>query len=843
MPTLRTLASFRSTNRMHPDCPTESPQADRLLEQAIKQVHALVPPLWPLADYVAVNPFFGLSDQPFLQAAEALGKVRDCTLLMPRSYFKQLVSAGRLADADVKAAFSQCLHEHPAWYESMRLDDLGAWLTQTGSDSKTDRVRTVADSVDEHLGSSWSSHIINDITRHCAAHFDQGQAGWPSPWQADSLYSAWREAARLSWRMDLLGLKGFRDLVDRLPEDPQQAVSELLTRMDIHPSRWGQFLLAEIFSIAGWASYIRYQVRDDENSGRQNNDLTGLLAIRLAYDSALLKMPGNPCPFALVPEKCPKEFGTEPSPAPDKDLLARHVFQVAAERAYRESLLESLTARKQPAETTTDKKLQMVFCIDVRSEVFRRHLESLDDSIETFGFAGFFGIPFEYLPPGSATGQAQCPVLLKPGIHMRQRPVGASPAESMRWTEDRLLTQKKQTVWKLFQTSATSTFSFVESLGLGFIAKLAVDSFGISRGAHHARPGRGTDQQGCAPGPDIHAPENRGLDANARLDLAENLLRNLGLTSGFAPLVVFCGHASEVTNNPYKAALDCGACGGHSGEPNARVAASLLNDRQVRQGLEQRGIVIPDTTWFIAAVHNTTTDEITLCDTHLVPPSHTGLESQIMDWLAKAGQLARQERCPRLGATQESEILHRARDWGEVRPEWGLAGNATLIVAPRSRTKGLNLGGRAFLHSYDHRLDPELKVLELIMTAPMVVANWINMQYYASAVDPVAFGSGDKLIHNVVGRFGVLQGNGGDLMTGLPLQCLQDGNGLQHEPLRLLVVIEAPRASVESIIHKHQTVQNLARNGWLALVVLDQDRYYRWIAQEHWAEESQFRGN
>jgi hypothetical protein len=54
-------------------------------------------------------------------------------------------------------------------------------------------------------------------------------------------------------------------------------------------------------------------------------------------------------------------------------------------------------------------------------------------------------------------------------------------------------------------------------------------------------------------------------------------------------------------------------------------------------------------------------------------------------------------------------------------------------------------------------------VLELIMTAPVVVASWISLQYYGSSVAPEAFGGGNKLIHNVVGGIGVVEGNGGSL--------------------------------------------------------------------------------
>jgi len=156
-----------------------------------------------------------------------------------------------------------------------------------------------------------------------------------------------------------------------------------------------------------------------------------------------------------------------------------------------------------------------------------------------------------------------------------------------------------------------------------------------------------------------------------------------------------------------------------------------------------------------------------------------------------------------------------------VRPEWGLAGNAAFIAAPRSRTRGRDFGGRAFLHSYEWREDTGFKVLELIMTAPMVVASWINLQYLGSTTDNRAFGCGDKTLHNVCGQHGVLEGNAGDLRVGLPWQSLHDGRKLMHEPQRLNVVIEAPRAAVADVIAKHAMVRDLVQNGWLHLWLID----------------------
>jgi len=713
-------------------------------------------------------------------------------------------------------------------------------LTHTQQPRGETRVRfqTVAEAIDQRQQSSWSSHIVNDITRHCAAHYDDGQAAWSSPWEDATLYTAWREAAQFSRRMDLLGLKGFRAFVATLPTNPQQTVQELLRMLEVPPSHMRQFLLSEAFSVAGWASYVRYRVREAEFAGQEDDDLIGLLAIRLAYDVVLSRTPGVAWPLPLWPAGADLEDGLATPAAPSADVLARYALQVATERVYRRELLQKLTVHSVTPRTPARKALQMVFCIDVRSEIMRRNLESIDGSIETFGFAGFFGMPLEYVPIGFTTGTPQCPVLLQPSFQVHETLRGINNAVADKATEKRLVIRQARKLWKAFQGSATSCFSFVESLGIPYLGKLLTDSLLWTRPVSPADADGLSKSQLAHLGPDVHSVRNHGLDGNRRIDLAEGMLRNLGLTAGFARTVILCGHSSDVTNNPYRAALDCGACGGHSGEPNARVAAALLNDVDVRIGLASRGIQIPKDTVFIAAVHNTTTDEIDLCDVYLVPPTHADDLAKIKLWLMEAGRLSRLERCPRLGSPDVEDVLRRSRDWAEVRPEWGLAGNAAFIVAPRSRTAGLNLSGRTFMHSYEHRLDPELKVLELIMTAPMVVTNWINMQYYASTVDPVAFGSGNKLIHNVVGQFGVLQGNGGDLMTGLPWQSVHDGEQLQHEPLRLLVVIEAPRSSVQQIIEKHAIVRNLVTHGWVCLVVWEDDKFYRWTDRGTWDLEA-----
>jgi uncharacterized protein YbcC (UPF0753/DUF2309 family) len=218
-------------------------------------------------------------------------------------------------------------------------------------------------------------------------------------------------------------------------------------------------------------------------------------------------------------------------------------------------------------------------------------------------------------------------------------------------------------------------------------------------------------------------------------------------------------------------------------------------------------------------------------DIHSLPPGHRRECEDLRAQLDAASAAVRRERSAALGVPSDdparlrSDLVRRSRDWSEARPEWALARNAAFIAARRCRTRGLNLKGRAFLHEYDESFDHDGSVLRLVLSAPMVVASWINLQYFASTVDNDVLGAGDKALHNRVGRVGVVLGNGGDLRTGLPLQSVQSPDGRWfHEPLRLQVVVEASKSSIDAALAALPAVEQLVSNGWVRLFQLPRDQ-------------------
>jgi uncharacterized protein YbcC (UPF0753/DUF2309 family) len=799
-------------------------QAHQLAE-AIEQACGRIAPTWPLDQFIAVNPYWGWLKQPAREAAAHLGVLAGTTLTMPRAWFREQWRAGRL----------QRFHLEEVARRHGRSPSTQDLVDALESDEPplarlplvTDMCDTVAEAVDAH----WPDVVTHQISQHCAAYFDTGQARWRLD-RSTGLYGAWKrqiaEDRGLAWPG---GRRAALERIAALPDDPVAAIGESLAALGIAPAAQVAYLSALLLSINGWAAWCAYERWQARLAGREDDTIVELLAVRASWESVL-----DGAADATTPEWT-AIWGTADARIA---LLAEEqcidwLLQEALEVAYQVPLAEALAAAPASAPATTP-VVQAVFCIDVRSEVFRRALEAADPDVHTRGFAGFFGLPIAYAPAGSSLLRPQLPGLLAPAVTVTDGPIEGTPLGEVIARRRRSALQWRQR-WADLRTSAASGFSFVEACGLAYGAKLLADSLPSTAGVERWEDtGLPVELRGARP----RLPQ-ADADPVAAAAMAKGILGAMGLPdrlSGFAPLVLLAGHGSQSTNNPHAAGLDCGACGGQTGEVNARALADMLNTPAVRAALGALGVAIPPGTHFVPGLHNTTTDDVALYDTDRVPSALAGELARLRRALAEAGRRARAERASRLGLAglaADAEALtvalrERANDWAQVRPEWGLADCAAFVVAPRRRTQGLDLNGRCFLHDYDYRKDEDLAVLELIMTAPMVVTNWINLQYHASTVDNRRYGSGNKVLHNVVGgRIGVFEGNGGDLRIGLPLQSLHDGQTLRHTPLRLSVFIEAPRAAIDSIVARHAVVRDLVDHGWLHLLRIDPEQ--PWVEQ------------
>ena len=809
----------------NPTPPSEDPLNDAHahtdIDHVLERTSRLIAPLWPLDRYVAVNPYLGLTDRSFASVTERLASAGGIRSTLPQSWYLEQVEAGRIRLDDIADAIAA----HPG-APDREPEELVHRARADGDVGPAARTPTVADVGSAATGIDLVWLVTERVSSFAAARWDLGQAAWRSSADDGGTYDGWLFEARVDRTPEVLGVAAMRRFAAELPADPREAVTRCLHSLGIPPVGLERYLHRLLLRNAGWAGYLAQHRWEAELRGGTTDDVVDLLAIQLAWEVALLEVGDSRIRDAW--EQARTALAADaPAPAAEiRSLILQEAFDLAEARHLGEALGTDSAA---PATVDAAPRAQAVFCIDVRSEVLRRRLEAVAPDIETIGFAGFFGFPIEYRALGHEHGAAHCPVLLAPQHTVAEGADDRDRAEAT--ARQRRNSHHLGEAWKSFKMGAISCFSFVGPVGLAYVPRLVRDAAG--------RPKAPRRTVGAAPAIE-QAPDGTGIGLADRVGLAEGALRGMSLTDGFAPVVLLVGHASTTTNNPHAAGLHCGACGGRSGEASARIAASVLNDPAVRLGLADRGIRVPDETVFVPALHDTTTDEVRLLPTPGREPTADQL-ARLRSDLASAGEHARRERAPRLGiaptADVDAALTHRGRDWAQVRPEWGLAGCRAFIAAPRHRTSGIDLGGRAFLHSYDWRTDVDFATLEVVMTAPMVVASWINLQYFASTVDPDRLGAGNKVLHDVVGQLGVLEGSGSDLRVGLPWQSVHDGERLQHEPVRLKVMIEAPTDAISAVLRKHDHVRDLCDNGWVHLFALDGSGRvgHRYVGDGEWA--------
>ncbi|MBW4078417.1 MAG: DUF2309 domain-containing protein [Acidobacteria bacterium] len=707
--------------------------------------------LWPLDRAVAVNPLLDRLDDDFPTALSELERQLGVPLWPSRDHIAEAVRRGLGSVGDDDDGY--CEETPHARAGTVLERSLGA-----SSDAARHAQRMVGQVILEAVSAQGESSL-DVLTRACAVLEDRAS------WVRGSI----RQRAQVGALIRSENLEGLVGRIELL--DDESIVAELSAHFARLPG-W-----------AAWAKWSDVWRRQPHPSVLSRRDF---LTVSLAVDLAILAAhPGsNLAPPSLVV-------------APSNEAGQRRLRHL-------ESMVHTplLHALRTEAAIEGTPRWQIVMCIDVRSEPLRRALERSDD-VETFGFAGFFGIPALVRPIGEREAHESLPVLVEPSVTVsggRQRSDVSDAVVAIGGTFAELTHEPG------------AMFALAEGAGWLTAPWMLARSIGMTR----ARSFTGDVGEWA-------------LEASDPTALAEGALRTMGMTSNFASEVVFVGHSSSSRANTHYATLDCGACAGHAGGTNAIVLADLLNDDDVRQALASRGIDIPRSTRFLAGEHDTTTEEVKLFggSSFELHDLFTGATNAVAMTRTGGGNLGRSRRT----------LRRRAGDWAEIRPEWGLAGNAAFVVAPRSSCRGAKLHGQCFLHSYDPSTDEDGSVLQSILTAPVVVAQWINASYYFSTVAPDVLGAGDKTLLNPVSDFGVISGDDPDLRQGLPWQSVASGNRPWHLPVRLLLAVEAPLARTGTLVRDEPTVRRLVEGEWIRLVGREgpASPWREWTSKHGWA--------
>ncbi len=726
------------------------------------------------------------------------------------------------------------------------------------------------------------------LIRWIAAYLDEGVAYWPMPRRREGFF----RATLAQWASKAPGLEPWhrevRQEARRLLEvgaSPGQVVRAVAEEFGVEDEELAVWLQENALALRGWAGMVSRLERhpEDRSSTAPPASLVEFLAIlsllqrhaarwvaghylrhrgplaslrrqlawergeRGAYEAVrylrlarLLGLAG------LDAEAARKLSGEVIERALEEielfdDIAQRRVLHEAYEGTYRRGILDAVASNRPADQSRRSPRFQAIFCFDEREESFRRHLEEAHPEFETFGAPGFFGMAMLFQGIDDAGTRALCPVALRPRHAVREVP---APEHREALATRRARSLRRARIEHLTHTGARSLLrGALVSLVGGFfsafplLARVLVPRATARLLARSQRlwlPRGETTQTMLRVEGETLEGLPLGFTPEELAERVGNLLENIGLTRGFSPLVVMLGHGATTSNNPHASAYNCGACGGHHGDASARLFAAAANNPQVRGLLRARGIDVPETTWFLGGYHDTCSDDLIFFDEDRAPGALQRELGALKEALADARSRASLERCRRFEAAEgvetPEEALHhveeRAHRLDEPRPEFGHATNAVAIVGRRELTRGLFLDRRAFLISYDPTIDGDGRVLERLLAAASPVGAGINLEYYFSCVDNEVYGCGTKLPHNLVGLLGVMNGHAGDLRTGLPLQTVEI-----HEPMRLLMVVEATPERLLDIAGRQPEVRELVVNEWVQLVAMDPESGALWRFQ------------
>jgi uncharacterized protein YbcC (UPF0753/DUF2309 family) len=798
------------------------------LEASLHRLAHWLPTQNPLKDFIHHNTLHALEDQPFHTALAMASKLYGSKLSLPLSDYQARYQEGRIYKTYLDLAirrygipeselngFHTRLHEpdDQAHYppRSLAVDGIRhAWHTTMGV----------------HLD-AWVHPVL---FRLISNYLDQGISYWAIPDQQESFWCCIQRLVHDSF-VPLYPL-GDSEVSAWLQNSPDDAIAACLHRLVGHPAHYEQYLLEMLLAHPGWSGMVH--VIEHQPSSllfRRQASLKETLAVELLLQWAFLNTRNSKFKPLIETIETADYPGLELLQSVEEIDPILKIWHEAMEMSLYADLILAIQEKPRTSESVMTPSAQAVFCIDDRECSIRRHLESVSPTIETFGAAGFFGIEFFYKGIEDVFPVAQCPIVVKPQHLVVEKRTHA--------LQSKVLAGKRA----FTPTKVLRNWLWTQTIGLAYGLRLLIDVF---------RPGTkipqfmSVDAKSTETELHLYRAQDEcneeghllGFTFSEMADRIEGFLRNIGLTTQFAPVVLMVAHGSTTTNNPHFAAYDCGACSGKPGAPNARAFAQMANEPMVRSLLAERGILIPAETVFVAALHDTTADTVEYFDLKLdqrtLPAAFFQFKRSMQEALRRnAHERSRWfELGPSLGDFDlaHQHVKDRSLSIFEPRPEYNHSNNLYCVVGRRSLTRGLFLDRRAFLHSYEPRHDPKGLILQRILSQVIPVCGGINLEYYFSTVDNSIYGAGTKLPHNVMGLVGVANGVEGDLRTGLPSQMIE-----VHEPARLLIVVEQDSEIIDLALKGIGSLTGLIERAWVHLVSCDPEhRSAQQYLNGHW---------
>jgi uncharacterized protein len=719
------------------------------------------------------------------------------------------------------------------------------------------------------------------LIRFCAAFLDQGVAHWQLPRRDEGFYRSFLALYRQPGGPPAHWMWGLADELGRLDDGrvgPLESIHQSLEILGVGEEEWETYISATLLALRGWAGMLRQiELRGDRVVRPvPAGTLTEFLAVRLLLDRFALaytartalefwgpltemrdiarartkkQWPPSVEQRAFLVFQLAQILGLSPDVLHRlnrqgwstlveefetfSSLERRRIFHLAYERRFYKQTLDAVGLHAQkPGETPSNPRFQAMFCIDEREESIRRHVEELAPNAVTYSTAGFYSVAMYYRGAADAHFVPLCPAVIVPQHYVTEQVVQslerayerrAKTRRALGMASHQFHIGSRSFALGALLSAAVGVLASIPLVGRTLFPRLT-SRIRKTFGRYVLSPPVTRLQiERTEPTP---GPENGhlGFTLEEMINIAEKVLRETGLTAGFARFILVHGHGSTSMNNPHESAHDCGACGGAVGGPNARALAHMLNDRRVRQGLAQRGLHIPDRTRFVGGLHNTSSETVTYYDLDRIPEPDRAEFASIRAIIESACDRDAHERSRRFHsaplthsfAAARQHVEGRAEDLAQVRPEWGHATNAIAIVGRRDWSRGLFLDRRAFLTSYDPAQDDEnASILAGILGAVFPVCAGISLEYYFSYVDNTGWGCGTKLPHNISALVGVMDGAASDLRTGLPWQMVEI-----HEPVRILFIIETISAKMLRILDRNEGIGRLCRNGWVHLALI-----------------------